>query len=496
MPSSAPVELSVVLLSYNRLELTRKAVANILGDTRFVDFELIVVDNASMDGTREFLESITDPRVRVVLLDHNRYFGGGNNAGIRECRGEYVLLTQNDMTFAPHSFAALLDMSRYLPNAGCVGIGGGFLSKRGKIFEVSDWYLNPIRQFDYMPVDFNSGCCMLFKRDFMLANDIHFDEQYRLYWEDVDICHQVVCAGRAIYMLNNGLVGTRHLRSATITPLLGVEERERIRSASEAYYREKWRPFYNEPEKFVPGIQYRYIWRSLRLVPTPLYQEIAVREEVKEHNSDAEEIAPYEYLEIQQDYEAAIAGYKETVKRNPNNFLAYRNLCRAVTHSKSAERLDEVIPLVRAFLRSRPPVVLRSRLFRLIEPELTALAGRLTREGRLQEALDHYQEIYEIAPNAHSIAICEVQIAKLKHRLGHSQEAERRLTEWLVKNELQDLPACYFSSAHFYLGEIAAAKADYPMAVQHFSSALDIEPDHVRAAERLHETRILKEKGA
>lgn len=435
MASSSRVELSVVLLSYNRIELTRKAIANILEDAGSVDFELVIVDNASVDGTSEYLKTIADPRARVVQLDTNRYFGGGNNAGIDLCRSKYILLTQNDMSFAPHSFAALVGMYRLLPNAGCVGIGGGFLNSRATISEVSDWWLNPVRCFEYMPVDFNSGCCMLFEREFMNANGIRFDERYQLYWEDVDICHQVACAGRAIYMIHNGLVGTRHLRSATITPLLGVGERERIRSTSEAYYREKWRSFYTNPEKLVRSIQYGFAWPTMRIVPKHVYDDLVLPEEILEHRSDAQEIAPYEYLQIQENYEAAIAGYKEVIQRNPDNFLAYRNLCTALSCSEAAARREEVVLLVKALLHRRPPVVLRSQLFQLIELELSRVAGKLVQEGRLQEALEHYLELYEIAPNSRTIAICEVQIAKLKYRMGHAEEAERRLTEWLVKNE-------------------------------------------------------------
>ena len=121
-------ELSVVLLSYNRVDLTqRRGETDPWHDDRY-RLRLLVVDNASTDGTREYLHTLTDPRTRLLQQDENRWFGGGSNAGLDECRGRYVLLTQNDMTFAPDSFSTLLSMGRTLPNAGCIGIGGRPLS--------------------------------------------------------------------------------------------------------------------------------------------------------------------------------------------------------------------------------------------------------------------------------------------------------------------------------------------------------------------------------
>ena len=479
-------ELSVVLLSYNRVELTRRAVEQILGTTTGVDFELLVVDNASTDGTDEYLLTVTDPRLRVLLQEENRWFGGGSNAGLDECRGRYVLLTQNDMTFAPESFAILVGMGRALPNAGCVGIGGGFVNGAGRIFEVSDWWENPVRQFDYMPVDFNSGCCMLLERAFANTHGIRFDEHYRLYWEDVDLSHQVTGAGRAVYMVNNRLVGTRHLRSATITALLGVDARERTRAESETYYRSKWQSLLRDPARRVSAITYASAFPGLRLVPLADYE--LMREEVAEHSTDAVETAPYEFLEIQEDYAAAIDGYKALIGRNPLNVMAYRNLCRAVLKaSMSPSQSVEVATTVTKYLRSRPPAVMRQALFVMIQDAVLHIADRLAREGHYTDAIVHYQEIYEIAQTSRAIATSELQIAKMTYLIGDIETAERRLREWVIKNDTADLPTNYQTSARYYLGEIAARKGHAALAREHFGTVLAIDEHHRGAAIRLAE---------
>lgn len=477
-------ELSIVLLNYNRIELTKKAVRNLLQDGGSVDFELIVVDNASTDGTREYLRTLQDPRVRRVLNEKNLFFGGGNNTGIEQCGGEYVLFTQNDMTFQPQSMRNLIELYRLLPNAGCAGIGGGFINRLGVITEISDWWQNPLRRFDYVPVDFISGCCMFFHRDVLMHHGIRFDQQYRLYWEDVDICHQVRELGYGIYMLHNGLIGTRHLRSGTITPLLGVEEREKIRSESEAVYRKKWCSLYADPNRMSREIHYGTFFSHLQISTE---QSHPVPEEIQEHRDDAKEIAPLEFLEFLGEFEEAVSGYRQVIRQNPDNFLAYRNLCRIVTRNGNHRECRHVLSEFRDCLERRPPVVLRQQLYAYIQSALLRIARDHVSSGDYQAAFSHFNELQEIAQTAPTIALCEIEKAKMKYLMGAYQEAEPEMKAWLEKNEFLDLEPMMFAAAHFYLGEMARLRNDIKVATDRYAMTLTIEPDHQRARARLAE---------
>ena len=110
---------------------------------------------------------------------------------------------------------------------------------------------------------------------------------------------------------------------------------------------------------------------------------------------------------------------------------------------------------VTKFLRSRPPAVVRQALFVLIQDAVLQIADRLAREGRYADAIVHYQEIYEIAQTARAVATCELQIAKMTYLIGDVDAAERRLREWVFKNDTADLATNYQTSARYYLGEIA-----------------------------------------
>jgi len=92
-------EVSIVLPTYNRLPLLRKAVASVIGQT-FSDWELIVVVDGSTDDTRDYLEAIEDPRVRPIWLEH-RGVTSARNAGLRVARGEWVAFHDSDDLWLP-----------------------------------------------------------------------------------------------------------------------------------------------------------------------------------------------------------------------------------------------------------------------------------------------------------------------------------------------------------------------------------------------------------
>lgn len=91
-------KISIVILCYNQLEYTKQCVSSILDYTAYPNYELILVDNCSQDGTAQWLEALaaTCKNVKIVLNKTNRGFAGGNNDGIRVADGDYITLLNND----------------------------------------------------------------------------------------------------------------------------------------------------------------------------------------------------------------------------------------------------------------------------------------------------------------------------------------------------------------------------------------------------------------
>jgi GT2 family glycosyltransferase len=99
--------VSVVIVTWNGRRFLDACLAA-LGAQQGVAFETVLVDNASTDGSAEYVRE-RFPWVRVVRLEENRGFAGGNNAGVRAARGRYVALLNNDTAADPGWLRALLD---------------------------------------------------------------------------------------------------------------------------------------------------------------------------------------------------------------------------------------------------------------------------------------------------------------------------------------------------------------------------------------------------
>jgi GT2 family glycosyltransferase len=87
--------LSIIILSWNTKDLTRNCLRSIFGGERDLDFEVIVVDNASQDGSAEMIEQ-EFPQVKLIKNKENIGFARGNNQGFQAGRGEYVLFLNSD----------------------------------------------------------------------------------------------------------------------------------------------------------------------------------------------------------------------------------------------------------------------------------------------------------------------------------------------------------------------------------------------------------------
>jgi glycosyltransferase involved in cell wall biosynthesis len=102
--------VSVVLPTYDRLPFLREAIASVLAQT-MPDFELLVVDNGSTDGTREYLASLRDPRIRPLLTGRLFTPARARNAGLAEASGRWVAFLDSDDLWAPakleHQLGAL-----------------------------------------------------------------------------------------------------------------------------------------------------------------------------------------------------------------------------------------------------------------------------------------------------------------------------------------------------------------------------------------------------
>lgn len=214
--SAVPVEVvaeptvSIVIPTFNKLELTQQCLEAIRATAGGVEHEVVVVDNASTDDTARFLRrEHAAGRLRAVLNEENLGFGKACNLGVAASTGRLVLLLNNDTI--PHAgwLEALVSTLDGDPSIGIVGArllyADGTIQHAGVTFR-TPWLTDHVYRGhpgdhpdvlvsqDYPAV---TGACILMPR--ALWDDLGgLDEGYRHYVEDVDLCMRVWASGRRV----------------------------------------------------------------------------------------------------------------------------------------------------------------------------------------------------------------------------------------------------------------------------------------------------------
>lgn len=206
------MDVTILIVSYNTRELTLEAIRSAIRETTRVSSEIIVVDNASSDGSADAIAA-EFPAVRLIRLDENIGFGPGNNAGAREARGHSILLLNPDTVTLDHAIDTLVEFARAHPehrvyggrtlfpdrslnrasawgeptlwSMFCRGSGLGSLFKRSALFDpesLGAWDRSTTRE-----VPIISGCFLLIERALWETLG-GFDDRFRMYAEEFDLC--------------------------------------------------------------------------------------------------------------------------------------------------------------------------------------------------------------------------------------------------------------------------------------------------------------------
>ena len=122
------MDVSVIIINYNTRQMTSECIDSVIEYTSGIDYEIVLVDNASKDGSKEFFE--TDSRVKYIYSDRNAGFGAGNNLGAKYAKGKYLFLLNSDTLLKNNAIKLFFDYAES-HNQRCV-YGGWLEDKDGK----------------------------------------------------------------------------------------------------------------------------------------------------------------------------------------------------------------------------------------------------------------------------------------------------------------------------------------------------------------------------
>ena len=250
--------LSIIIVSYNARADLERCLESLHASPPAAPHEIIVVDNASSDGSAAAAR--TWSKVRVIETGANLGFGRANNVGIRASKGEHLLMLNSDTIVPPGAIDRLIaELTRH-PDVAVVGPrlvdgeGRAELSFGRMLGPWNEWrqkrlvrgherrdpkisaFVDQLTRREQSP-DWVSGACLLVRRADADAVGL-FDERYQMYTEDVDFCAAIRARGRRIRF--TPAVEIIHLRgrSAASAP---AATREAYRRSRVAFY-EKHHP--------------------------------------------------------------------------------------------------------------------------------------------------------------------------------------------------------------------------------------------------------------
>lgn len=212
------MKLSIVIICWNDWKVLQDCLRSIYTGTHSIDFEVLVSDNGSCDGSIDQIRRHF-PMVHVIENHQNLGFSKGNNVGIQKSRGDYVLILNPDTIIHDGSLDHWLKFADLHPEAGAFGCkvlnADGTRQESARPFPtvwrnlIAALYLRPLGHLGRVflsdtyqgwkgeyerAIDWQSGCCLLVRGD-LLRRLGGFDEQFFYQSEEVDLCRRVWAAG-------------------------------------------------------------------------------------------------------------------------------------------------------------------------------------------------------------------------------------------------------------------------------------------------------------
>ena len=204
------IDLSVIVVSYNTQKLLRDCLASIFKQTKDLTYEVIVVDNASTDGSLPMVKKIF-PKVLVIENKENLGFSKANNQALRLAQGKAILLLNSDTKVVGHALKKLIDFAETKEKLAVVG--PKLLNADGsrqpstapflKLPRALLWLATGDRFLYASPaaerkVDWVMGAALLVKKE-VVAKVGGLDEQFFMYLEEVEWCYRIKKAGWQVW---------------------------------------------------------------------------------------------------------------------------------------------------------------------------------------------------------------------------------------------------------------------------------------------------------
>ena len=240
--------VSVIVITYNNLKFTQSCLTSLENYSNYQNLEIIVVDNASVDGTQAFLENwvTVDSKRKLILNKDNRGFAAANNQGLSYATGEFLVLLNNDTYVTPGWLRTLMNHLKRDKTIGLIGPVTNNIGNEAKIDivykDMSEMLVKSAaytrrhigRKFTIRTAAFY--CVMMSRTTFESVGTL--DEAFgRGFFEDDDYCRRVERNGLRIVCVEDVFI--HHHLSASFNKI-NDNERKKLFEDNKKKYETKW----------------------------------------------------------------------------------------------------------------------------------------------------------------------------------------------------------------------------------------------------------------
>jgi GT2 family glycosyltransferase len=211
-------KVSVITVNFNQPQVTEELLHSITG--LYSNLKLLVVDNASKLNPVPKWET-KYPGIKFIRSDKNLGFAGGNNLGIKQATGDYLFLVNNDTEFTPGLVETLVKVMEENPAIGMVSPKIKYFNDKGLIqyagYTDMNYYTGRnscigLRerdkgQYDHItaPTAYCHGAAMMIRKEAIEKAGM-MNENFFLYYEEVDWCEHIKRAGYEVYVCTDALI--------------------------------------------------------------------------------------------------------------------------------------------------------------------------------------------------------------------------------------------------------------------------------------------------
>lgn len=225
-------DISIIIVSFNTKDLIVNCINSIVKHTKNINYEIVVVDNNSTDGSPEMLKKLKLKNMSIVVSKTNLGFTGGNNLGIKKAKGKYILFLNSDTLLESNVIG---EMCGWMDNHPKIGISTcSLIGRDGKLQRTGGYFPNLINVFSWMTIqdipgvdivikpfhpninfyreatsstyrkeqeiDWVTGAFLLVRSEVVIEIGV-LDESYFMYGEDVDFCYRTKGKGWKVMYL-------------------------------------------------------------------------------------------------------------------------------------------------------------------------------------------------------------------------------------------------------------------------------------------------------